>query len=148
MAPPSTGARAGAGLLLSQNYSAPRPGRHPPPSVCRFSKLILFHIGELPDRYRLTLAKTRSSRRGACSRCSGFQYYFQAPGPYSPNGLRLLHISDDPAETARAPVGDSLLGDAILSLAGLADLLGERKSRIERPEKKVPRPVAPTRRIE
>ncbi len=72
-----------------------------------------------------------------------FRYYFHGSGPYLPNGLRLLHISDDPAETARAPVGDSLLGDATLSLAALADLLGERKSRVERLEKKVPHRVAP-----
>jgi thiamine pyrophosphate-dependent acetolactate synthase large subunit-like protein len=47
-----------------------------------------------------------------------FRYYPYVPGPYLPAGLRLLHISDDPAETARAPVGDSLLGTpSYLSLA-------------------------------
>lgn len=72
-----------------------------------------------------------------------FRYYFHAPGPYLPNGMRLLHISDDPVETARAPVGDSLLGDAALSLAALADLLVERKSDTKRPEKKVAHRVVP-----
>src|SRR5579875_3175457 len=48
-----------------------------------------------------------------------FRYYPYVPGPYLPPGLRLLHISDDPAETSRAPVGDSLVGDAVLSLATL-----------------------------
>jgi benzoylformate decarboxylase len=52
-----------------------------------------------------------------------FRYYPYVAGPYLPPGLRLLHISDDPAETGRAPVGDSLIGDAVLSLAGLTDLL-------------------------
>ncbi len=52
-----------------------------------------------------------------------FRYYPYIPGPYLPPGLRLLHISDDPAETARAPVGDSLLADAVLALAALTDLL-------------------------
>ncbi len=56
-----------------------------------------------------------------------FRYYIHAPGDYLPEGMRLLHISDDPAETARAPVGDSLLGDAVLSLAALKALLGQRK---------------------
>jgi benzoylformate decarboxylase len=56
-----------------------------------------------------------------------FRYYPYVPGPYLPPGLRLLHISDDPAETARAPVGDSALGDAVLSLIALKDLLGERR---------------------
>jgi benzoylformate decarboxylase len=52
-----------------------------------------------------------------------FRYYPYVPGPYVPSGTRLLHISDDPGETGRAPVGDSLLGDAVLSLAALTDLL-------------------------
>ena len=52
-----------------------------------------------------------------------FRYYPYVPGPYLPAGMRLLHISDDPAETSRAPVGDSIVGDAALSLAALADLL-------------------------
>ena len=51
-----------------------------------------------------------------------FRYYPYVPGPYLPVGLRLLHISDDPAETGRAPVGDSLLGDAVLSLEGLKQI--------------------------
>src|SRR3954471_5961547 len=55
-----------------------------------------------------------------------FRYYPYVPGPYVPSGMRLLHISDDPGETARAPIGDSLLGDAVLSLAALTDLLAGR----------------------
>jgi len=58
-----------------------------------------------------------------------FRYYPYVPGPYLPAGLRLLHISEDPAETARAPVGDSLLGDAVLSLAALKELLGRSTPR-------------------
>src|ERR1700689_2633798 len=61
-----------------------------------------------------------------------FRYYPYVPGPYLPAGLRLLHISDDPAETARAPVGDSLLGDAVLSLEGLKQLLGDCKPKATR----------------
>lgn len=72
-----------------------------------------------------------------------FRYYSYTPGPYLPNGTRLLHISDDPAETARAPVGDSLLADATLSLGALADLLGTRKPEIHRAPEKVERPAEP-----
>ncbi|MBV8230930.1 MAG: benzoylformate decarboxylase [Planctomycetaceae bacterium] len=64
-----------------------------------------------------------------------FRYYPYVPGPYLPAGLRLLHISDDPAETARAPVGDSLLGDAVLSLVGLTALLSDHKKVAKPPEK-------------
>ncbi len=66
-----------------------------------------------------------------------FRYYIHGRGPYLPDGMRLLHISDDPAETARAPVGDSLLGDAVLSLAGLRNLLGERRPRFRKARQQV-----------
>ena len=48
-----------------------------------------------------------------------FRYYPYVAGDYLPAGLRLLHITDDPSEAARAPVGESLLGDAVLSLEAL-----------------------------
>ncbi|MFG3697543.1 benzoylformate decarboxylase [Micromonospora sp. NPDC047620] len=52
-----------------------------------------------------------------------FRYYPHVPGDHLPDGARLLHVTDDPEEAARAPVGDSLLGDAGLALAALVDLL-------------------------
>ena len=72
-----------------------------------------------------------------------FRYYPYVPGPYLPDRMRLLHISDDPAETARAPVGDSLLGDAALSLAVLTKLLGERKPKTDKAREKVTHRMAP-----
>jgi len=57
--------------------------------------------------------------------------------------LRLLHISDDPAETARAPVGDSLLGDAVLSLEGLKQLLGDCRPKATRAREVLPHRMAP-----
>jgi len=55
-----------------------------------------------------------------------FRYYPYVAGRYLPEGLRLLHISDDPAETARAPVGDSLVADAVLATRALAGLVAPR----------------------
>ncbi|MBE1488655.1 benzoylformate decarboxylase [Plantactinospora soyae] len=51
-----------------------------------------------------------------------FRYYPYVPGSqgYLPAGTRLLHITDDPSEAARAPVGDSLVGDVTLACAALA----------------------------
>jgi benzoylformate decarboxylase len=72
-----------------------------------------------------------------------FRYYPYVPGSYLPAGLRLLHISDDPAETARAPVGDSLLGDAVLSLVYLKDLLKDHKPRGAKPRETVAHRMAP-----
>lgn len=52
-----------------------------------------------------------------------FRYYPYVAGDYLPDGTRLLHISDDPAETARAPVGDSLVSDPVLATQALVDLV-------------------------
>jgi benzoylformate decarboxylase len=74
-----------------------------------------------------------------------FRYYPYVAGPYLPGGMRLLHISDDPAETARAPVGDSLLGDAVLSLAALTKLLGEFKPKTDTARERTAHRMAPHR---
>ena len=52
-----------------------------------------------------------------------FRYYHYVAGEYLPEGTRLLHLTDDPSEAARAPVGDSVLGDVSLACAALAALL-------------------------
>ena len=52
-----------------------------------------------------------------------FRYYLDVPGDYLPAGTRLLHLTDDPAEAARAPVGDSLLADTRLAVEGLLALV-------------------------
>ena len=52
-----------------------------------------------------------------------FRYYPYVAGKYLPDGLELLHISDDPSETARAPVGDSLVSDAVLATEALVGLV-------------------------
>lgn len=49
-----------------------------------------------------------------------FRYYPYVPGEYLPAGTRLVHITDDPEEAARAPVGDAILGDAALACSMLA----------------------------
>lgn len=72
-----------------------------------------------------------------------FRYYPYVPGPYLPAGMRLLHISDDAAEIARAPVGDGLLGDAVLSLIALKDLLGDCKPKRDRAREVLAHGMAP-----
>src|ERR1700723_3314060 len=72
-----------------------------------------------------------------------FRYYPYVPGSYVPSGLRLLHISDDPAETARAPIGDSLLGDAVLCLEALKQLLGDCRPKTTKARETVPHRMAP-----
>lgn len=57
-----------------------------------------------------------------------FRYYPWVPGDYIPAGSRLLQVTDDPSESGRAPVGDSLVSDAVLALRALADLVPARSS--------------------
>ncbi len=76
-----------------------------------------------------------------------FRYYPYVAGPYLPAGLRLLHVTDDPVEAAKAPVGDSLLGDAVLTLEALAADVAARtapsSSVVTQPHRLAPHPAAP-----
>ncbi len=40
-----------------------------------------------------------------------FRYYPMVPGPYLPDGTHLIHLTNDPDEAARAPIGDALVTD-------------------------------------
>lgn len=55
-----------------------------------------------------------------------FRYYPYVAGEYLPEGMSLLHVTDDPAEAGKAPVGDSLLCDAVLALEGLIERVADR----------------------
>jgi benzoylformate decarboxylase len=68
---------------------------------------------------------------------SVFPYYLYVPGPLLPEGLSLVAITSDPAEAARAPMGQAIVGDVALALARLVELVGES----ERPAPD-PRPEA------
>ncbi len=70
-----------------------------------------------------------------------FRYYPYVPGDYLPKGAELLHLTDDPDEAARAPVGDSLLAAPELALEQLAQMTKERRPDFEkRKEKSVESP--------
>jgi benzoylformate decarboxylase len=55
---------------------------------------------------------------------SVFPYYPYLPGPLLPEGASLIALTSDPAEAARAPVGDAVLGDVGLALQQLVELVG------------------------
>ena len=54
-----------------------------------------------------------------------FRYYPYVPGDYLPSGTRLVHITDNPSEASRAPVGDSILADPGTACGVLADLVSK-----------------------
>lgn len=65
-----------------------------------------------------------------------FRYYPYVPGNYLPEGARLLHITDDPAEAARAPVGDSFIADPALTCATILPLVVQTARPLPEPRSK------------
>ena len=66
-----------------------------------------------------------------------FRYYPHIPGPILPPGTRLIQITDDPDEAARAPAGDAIVGDVAVALRRIADLVPE-SSRPAPPSRSTP----------
>jgi benzoylformate decarboxylase len=56
---------------------------------------------------------------------SVFPYYPNIPGALLPEGTQLVHVTSDPDEAARAPMGDAILGDVALTLQAVLDAAGE-----------------------
>jgi benzoylformate decarboxylase len=68
---------------------------------------------------------------------SVFPYYPNIPGPLLPDGTRLVQITSDPDEAARAPMGDAIVADVALTLQALLDAASEPDGR-EAPEARPP----------
>jgi benzoylformate decarboxylase len=75
-----------------------------------------------------------------------FRYYPYVPGDYLPKGMRLIQVSDNPQETARAPVGDSVLADPARACKVLAGLVTQ-SDRQPMPPRAQPQPPAAGARI-
>jgi benzoylformate decarboxylase len=76
-----------------------------------------------------------------------FRYYPYVPGDILPADTELLHIAADPAMTAAARVGDSLLGDPRLVIELLTDMVKEgirtQPEPMPRPRKLPTKPSSP-----
>jgi benzoylformate decarboxylase len=103
--------------LAAPVWSAPAPER------AAFPEDHPQYQGVLPYAIRPLAEKLRGHDLVLVIGAPVFRYYPYVPGDYLPADTRLLHITDDPGEAARAPVGESLLGDAGLALAALVDLV-------------------------
>ncbi|WP_299289230.1 benzoylformate decarboxylase [uncultured Mucilaginibacter sp.] len=71
-----------------------------------------------------------------------FRYYPYVAGDYLPDGTNLWHITDDPDEAARAPVGNAVLADPALALEGLNSLI-EGYTTDRQPLPPMPEPAVP-----
>jgi benzoylformate decarboxylase len=56
---------------------------------------------------------------------SVFPYYPHIPGPLLPEGAKLVAITSDPDEAARAPMGNAIVADVGLTLAALLEAVPE-----------------------
>jgi benzoylformate decarboxylase len=74
-----------------------------------------------------------------------FPYYPYFPGPLLPEGATLVAVTSDPAEAARAPMGDAIVGDVALALGTLVDLVDDspRPAPPARPAPPDPEPAQP-----
>ena len=72
---------------------------------------------------------------------SVFPYYPNVPGPLLAPGTSLVAVTSDPDEAGRAPMGDAIVADPALTLAALADRVGD--SEREPPPARPPAEPAP-----
>ncbi|HEX4587136.1 MAG TPA: benzoylformate decarboxylase [Mycobacterium sp.] len=117
-----------AGVAFAEKVGAPVYGG-PLPDRVSFPEDHRLYQGQLP----MTIAGVTEILRGhdlaVVIGAQVFRYYPYVAGEYLPEGTELLQITTDPAVAGAAPVGDSLLGDALLGLQQLTDLVDDHSQR-------------------
>lgn len=135
-----------AGIRLAEKlnipvYSAPASERPPFPESHRL------YAGGLPFAMKPLSDKLAGYDVAVIIGAPVFRYYPYVAGEYIPPGMKLLHITDDPEEAGRAPVGESLLCDAVLAVEQLTELVTAcpvRAAAVTRqPHGMAPHPAAP-----
>jgi benzoylformate decarboxylase len=104
-------------------YGSPLPDR------CSFPENHRLYQGLLP----MTIAGAEKTLRGhdlaIVIGAQVFRYYPYVTGEYLPEGTDLLRYTSDPALAGAAPVGDSALGDSLLALEQLVDMVDDYSDR-------------------
>lgn len=124
-----------AELLQIPVFAAPGSERTPFPENHRL------YAGGLPFAIKPLSDKLKGFDVALVIGAPVFRYYPYVPGDYLPEGLELLHVTNDPTEAAKAPVGNSLVSNPVLALSGLIELATKLDKR-ETKQYYVP-PVAP-----
>lgn len=133
------------GIKLAEKLNVPvwaAPASERPP----FPETHPLYAGGLPFATKPLSEKLEGHDLAIVIGAPVFRYYPYVAGSYIPEKLRLLHITDDPIEAGRAPVGDSLLSDAVLALEGLINLVAPRAASnrvVKQPHGLAPHPAAP-----
>jgi benzoylformate decarboxylase len=117
-----------AGVAFAEEVGAP-VYCGPLPDRASFPEDHRLYQGQLP----MTIAGVTEVLRGhdlvVVVGAQVFRYYPYVAGEYLPEGTELLQITSDPGLAGAAPVGDSLLGDALLVLDQLVGLIEKRTDR-------------------
>ncbi|TVP71400.1 MAG: benzoylformate decarboxylase [Leptolyngbya sp. LCM1.Bin17] len=116
-------------IQLAEKLNVPvwaAPGSERPP----FPETHPLYVGGLPFAIGPLAKKLDGYDLAIVIGAPVFRYYPYIAGQYLPDGLTLLHITDDPIESSRAPVGESLLSDAVLAVEGLIGLVKPRTTQI------------------
>src|SRR6516162_1056387 len=127
-----------AGVTFAEKVGAP-VYTGPLPDRVSFPEDHRLYAGQLP----MTIAGVTDVMRGhdlvVVVGAQVFRYYPYVAGEYLPEGTELLQITADPGLAGAAPVGDSLLGDALLVLEEVVGLIEKRSDRPVPP----PQPARP-----
>ncbi|PEG41694.1 benzoylformate decarboxylase [Mycolicibacterium agri] len=111
-----------AGVAFAEKFGAPVYGSALPDRVS-FPETHRLYQGPLP----MTIAGVSQMVHGhdlvVVVGAEVFRYYPYVAGEYLPEGTDLLQITSDPRVAAKAPVGDSLVGDVKVALEALVDLI-------------------------
>jgi benzoylformate decarboxylase len=131
--------RSGAwnsGVAFAEKLGAPVYGT-PLPDRTSFPEDHRLYQGQLPMTIAGITEKLRGHDLALVIGAQVFRYYPFVPGDYLPEGTELLQITADPGLAGAAPVGDSALGDALLALEQLADIIDDHS---DRPVPAAPKP--------
>lgn len=111
-----------AGIAFAEKFGAPVFGSALPDRVS-FPETHPLYQGPLP----MTIAGVSQALHGhdlvVVIGAEVFRYYPYVAGDYLPEGTDLLQITSDPRVAAKAPVGDSLIGDVKTVLESLVDMI-------------------------
>lgn len=111
-------------------WIAPSSSRYPfPTSHPLFRGVLPFAIG------RLT-AKLTGHDLILVFGAPVFRYHEYVPGAYLPEGARLVAVTSDPAEAARAPFGEAIVADPQLVLRQLASAVAPSERPLSEPRRR------------
>ena len=112
-------------------WIAPSPSRYPFPTIHPLFRGVLpFAIG------RLT-AKLTGHDLILVFGAPVFRYHEYVPGAYLPEGAQLVAVTSDPAEAARAPIGEAIVADPQLLLCQLAAAVAPSERPLPQPRLRV-----------